>query len=117
MTASGARRQDHVRRRGARALNRAPRRGDRARRGAESAWADREAAWLAVPPREELAIPHGARLRLRDALLAGASVTVCGQCAARRGLGPGDLVAPATIRGAAAYVEEILRPDVQAIVY
>ena len=42
---------------------------------------------------------------------------VCGQCAARRDLGPEDLLEPATIRGAAAYVEEVLRPDVQALVY
>ena len=54
---------------------------------------------------------------LRDALLADATVTVCGQCAARRDLSPDDLLEGATIRGAAAYVEEILRPDAQAIVY
>lgn len=88
--------------------------------GAEvSLWLTGEATWMAVPGRaEELALPHGASLAdLRDALLAGASVTVCGQCAARRDLGPEDLLEPALIRGAAAYVEEILRPEVQAIVY
>jgi predicted peroxiredoxin len=74
---------------------------------------------VAVPGRAEaLVLPHGAPLAdLRDALLAGAGVTVCGQCAARRDLGPEDLLEPAVIRGAAAYVEEILRPDVQAVVY
>ncbi len=84
-----------------------------------SVWLTGEATWLAVPGRaEELALPHGAPpADLRDALLAGASVTVCGQCAARREISPADLLPPATIRGAAAYVEEILRPDVQAIVY
>lgn len=88
--------------------------------GAEvSLWLTGEATWLAVPGRaEELTLPHGAPLAdLRDALLAGATVTVCGQCAARRDLSPGDLLPPATIRGAAAYVEEVLRPDAQAIVY
>ena len=88
--------------------------------GAEvSLWLTGEAIWLAVPGRaEELDLPHGAPLAdLRDALLVGAAVTVCGQCAARRQIGPDDLLEPATIRGAAAYVEEILRPDVQAIVY
>jgi predicted peroxiredoxin len=88
--------------------------------GAEvSVWLTGEATWLAVPGRaEELALPHGAPpADLRDALLAEATVTVCGQCAARRDLTPGDLLPPATIRGAAAYVEEILRPDAQAIVY
>ena len=82
-------------------------------------WLTGEATWLAVPGRaEDLALPHGAPVAdLRDALLAGATVTVCAQGAARRDLAPGDLLPPATIRGAAAYVEEILRPDVQAIVY
>lgn len=88
--------------------------------GAEvSLWLTGEASWMAVPGRaEELTLPHGAPLHeLRDALLEGATVTVCGQCAARRELAPEDLLDGATIRGAAAYVEEILRPDVQAIVY
>src|SRR5688500_2592550 len=81
-----------------------------------SLWLTGDATWVAVAGRaEELALPHGAPLAdLRDSLLAGASVTVCGQCAARRDLGPEDLLEPAVIRGAAAYVEEILRPDVQA---
>ena len=84
-----------------------------------SVWLTGEATWMAVAGRaEELALPHGAPLHeLRDALLAGAPVTVCGQCAARRELAPEDLLEGATIRGAAAYVEEILKPDVQAIVY
>ena len=88
--------------------------------GAEvSRWVTGAATWVAVPGRaEEMSLPHGAPLAdLRDALLAGATVTVCGQCAARRDLSAEDLLPPATIRGAAAYVEEILRPHVQAIVY
>ncbi|CAN7309061.1 DsrE family protein [Knoellia sp. LjRoot47] len=88
--------------------------------GAEvSLWLTGDATWVAVPGRaEELTLPHGAPLHeLRDGLLAEATVTVCGQCAARREIGPDDLLEGATIRGAAAYVEEILRPDAQAIVY
>lgn len=88
--------------------------------GAEvSVWLTGDATWMAVAGRaEELSLPHGAPLaELRDALLAGATITVCGQCAARRDLSPEDLLEGATIRGAAAYVEEILRPDAQAIVY
>lgn len=88
--------------------------------GAEvSLWLTGEASWLALPGRaEELVLPHGAPLAdLRDALLAGASVTVCGQCAARRDIAPEDLLEPAVVRGAAAFVEEILRPDAQALVY
>lgn len=84
-----------------------------------SVWLTGDASWMAVAGRaEELSLPHGAPLEdLRDALLADATVTVCGQCAARRDLSPDDLLEGATIRGAAAYVEEILRPDAQAIVY
>lgn len=84
-----------------------------------SVWLTGDATWMAVAGRaEELSLPHGAPLdELRDALLEGATVTVCGQCAARRDLSPEDLLAGTTIRGAAAYVEEILRPDAQAIVY
>ena len=88
--------------------------------GAEvSVWLTGDATWMAVPGRaEQLTLPHGAPLdELRDTLLEGGTVTVCGQCAARRELGPDDLLEGATVRGAAAYVEEILRPDVQAIVY
>ena len=88
--------------------------------GAEvSLWLTGDGAWMAVAGRaEELSLPHGAPLHeLRDALLAGATVTVCGQCAARRELTPDDLLEGATVRGAAAYVEEVLRPGVQAIVY
>ena len=88
--------------------------------GAEvSVWLTGDATWLAVAGRaEKLSLPHGAPMHeLRDALLADATVTVCGQCAARRELGADDLLEGATIRGAAAYVEEVLRPDVQAIVY
>jgi len=84
-----------------------------------SVWLTGDATWMAVAGRaEELSLPHGAPVSgLRDALLAGATVTVCGQCAARRDLSPEDLLEGATIRGATAYVEEILRPGVQAIVY
>lgn len=84
-----------------------------------SVWLTGDATWMAVAGRaEELSLPHGAPLdELRDALLEGATVTVCGQCAARRDLSPEDLLAGTTIRGAAAYVEEILRQDAQAIVY
>ena len=67
---------------------------------------------MAVPGRaEDVALPHAAPLaELRDALLEGARVTVCGQCAARRGLTEDDLAAGAVIRGAAAFVEEVLAP-------
>ena len=66
---------------------------------------------------EELALPHAAPLAdLRDAVLSG-TVTVCGQCAARRDLSDADLLPGAQIRGAAAFVEEVMAPATQALVY
>jgi len=84
-----------------------------------SLWLTGEAAWLAVPGRAaELALPHAAPAAdLVDAILAAGTVTVCGQCAARRDLTDANLLAGVTIRGAAAFVEEILAPEVQALVY
>lgn len=84
-----------------------------------SLWLTGDAAWLAVPGRAtEMALPHAAPAAdLIDVVLAAGSVTVCGQCAARRELTAEDLLPGATIRGAAAFVEEILAPGVQALVY
>jgi predicted peroxiredoxin len=84
-----------------------------------SLWLTGEASWLAVPGRaEELTLPHAAPLsELRDLLLESGRVTVCTQCAARRELTGADLLPGAEIRGAAAFVEEILADDVQALVY
>jgi len=50
-------------------------------------------------------------------VIAGGTVTVCTQCAARRGIEADDLVAGIQIRGSASFVEEILAPSVQALVY
>jgi predicted peroxiredoxin len=84
-----------------------------------SLWLTGESAWLAVPGRaEEFSLPHAARLAdLRDAVIADGLVTVCSQCAARRGLTEADLLPGALIRGAAAFVEEALQDGAQALVY
>jgi predicted peroxiredoxin len=86
---------------------------------AVSLWLTGESAWLAVPGRAEtFSLPHAAPLSdLRDAVLAEGRLTVCSQCAARRKLTEADLLAGATIRGAAAFVEEILQEGAQALVY
>ena len=44
-------------------------------------------------------------------------ITVCGQCAARRGIGEKDLADGTRIAGAAGFVEEALADGVQARVY
>ena len=84
-----------------------------------SLWLTGESAWLAVPGRaEEFSLPHAARLAdLRDAVLADGALTVCSQCAARRDLTEADLLPGAQIRGAAAFVEEVLQESAQALVY
>jgi predicted peroxiredoxin len=84
-----------------------------------SLWLTGEATWMAVPGRaERVELPHAAPIsELRDTLLEGGRVTVCGQCAARRGLTEADLVAGAQIRGAAAFVEEVVAPGARALVY
>jgi predicted peroxiredoxin len=84
-----------------------------------SLWLTGEAVWLGAPGRAEgFRLEHSPPLSdLRDALLAGGTVTVCTQCAARRGLTEAGLLPGVRIAGAAVFVEEILAPDAQAIVY
>jgi predicted peroxiredoxin len=84
-----------------------------------SLWLTGEAAWLAVPGRAEaFALPHAAPLaELRDAVLASGTLTVCSQCAARRELDPDRLLAGVRIAGAAAFVDEVLQPSSQALIY
>jgi predicted peroxiredoxin len=88
--------------------------------GAEvSLWLTGEAAWFAIPGKcEEFELPHSAKLAdLRDAILAGGKITLCTQCAVRRGINDGDQIPGIVIAGAASFVEEILQPNVQALVY
>ena len=84
-----------------------------------SLWLTGEASWLAVPGRaEQVVLPHAAPLaELRDLLLTSGRVTVCTQCAARRDLTAAELLPGAEIRGAAAFVEEVLQDGAQALVY
>lgn len=87
--------------------------------GAEvSLWLAGEAAWFAVPGRPTFELPLATPIGdLIDVVRDAGTVTVCAQCAARRNLSPTDLLEGVRIAGAAAYVEEILRPETQAIVY
>lgn len=85
-----------------------------------SLWLTGDATWLAVPGRAEaVELPYSAPFaELRDAVLAGGRMTVCTQCAARRGLSEDDdLVPGARIAGSASFVEEVLADGVQALVY
>ena len=73
-----------------------------------SLWLTGEAAWFGLPGRaKEFSLPEATPLGdLLDIVLAGGTVTVCTQCAARRG-----------IAGASTFVEEALGDGVQALVY
>lgn len=84
-----------------------------------SLWLTGEAAWFGVPGRAEAVdLPLASPLaELRDLVIASGTLTVCTQCAGRRGIEAGDLVAGVRIAGAAAFVEEALALHVQALVY
>ena len=84
-----------------------------------SLWLTGEAVWMAVPGRAEaFDLPHSAPLAgLRDDVLGAGTLTVCTQCALRRGLEQADLLPGVRIAGAAAFVVEALEDDAQALVY
>ncbi len=86
---------------------------------ASSLWLTGEASWFGLPGRaEEFVLPHSAPLaELRDTMLALGTLTVCTQCARRRGIEAGQLLPGVRIAGSASFVDEILRPDAQALVY
>ena len=88
--------------------------------GAEvSLWLTGESAWLGVPGRaEEFTLELATPLdQLLSVVLETGSVTVCSQCAARRGIGEGDLREGVRIAGAALFAEQVLGDGVQALVY
>ena len=63
-------------------------------------------------------MPHAAPLAdLLAAIIAGGKVTLCTQCAVRRGITERDLLPGINIAGAASFLAEIIEPDVQALVY
>ncbi len=83
-----------------------------------SVWLTGEAAWLAVAGRETFTLPHATPVAdLVAAILDAGTLTVCGQCAARRDLTEADLLPGARIAGAASFVAEAVADDVQALVY
>jgi predicted peroxiredoxin len=84
-----------------------------------SLWLTGEAAWYGLPGRaKDLELPHATPLQdLLDIVLAGGQVTVCTQCAARRDIGPDDVIDGVRIAGAPTFVEEITLEGAQALVY
>ena len=82
-------------------------------------WGARGAARRAVPGRAgDIALEHAASMaELVEAVLEGGTLTVCTQCAVRRGLTQEDLLPGVRIAGAPKFVEEIMTPGTQALVY
>jgi predicted peroxiredoxin len=84
-----------------------------------SFWLTGDAVYFAVPGKAaEFELPHAANLTDQlDALVSGARVVLCSQCAVRRNINDGDQIKGIVIEGAASFVEEITRESTQAIVY
>ncbi|MGO4751759.1 DsrE family protein [Streptomyces sp. 2MCAF27] len=84
-----------------------------------SLWLTGESSWFALPGRAaEFELPHAAPLPdLIEGILAGGTITVCSQCAARRDIEEKDLIEGARIAGAQVFVSEIMPEGVQALVY
>src|SRR3954469_13854236 len=84
-----------------------------------SLWLTGESSWFALPGRAaEFELPHAAPLpALLAAVLAGGAVTLCTQCAARRGISEKDVLKGVRIAGAQLFVSEIVPDGVQALVY
>lgn len=84
-----------------------------------SLWLTGEAAWFGLPGRaEDFHLDKATPLaELRDLVLAGGSVTVCSQCAARRGITEADVLPGVRIAGSVVFTEEALHDGVQALVY
>jgi predicted peroxiredoxin len=84
-----------------------------------SLWLTGEASWFALPGKaQEFDLPHAAPLAdLLAAIIAGGKVTLCTQCAVRRGINETDLIEGIKIAGAASFLSEIIEPDIQALVY
>ena len=84
-----------------------------------SLWLTGESAWFALPGRAaEFDLPHAAPLdELLNVLIEGAMVTLCTQCAARRGITPEAVLPGVRIAGAATFVDEVMAEGARALVY
>lgn len=84
-----------------------------------SLWLTGESSWFALPGKAaEFDLPHAPPLAdLVFAVLAGGSMTLCTQCAARREITEADVLDGIRIAGAATFVEEISADGAQALVY
>jgi predicted peroxiredoxin len=84
-----------------------------------SLWLTGEAAWLALPGRaDEIELAHATPVSdLLATIRKGGSVTVCTQCAARRGIAEHDLIEGIRIAGATTFVAEVLADGAKPLIY
>ena len=84
-----------------------------------SLWLTGESAWYALPGRaEQFTLAEAAPLAdLLAAVLADGRVTLCTQCAARRGICERDVIEGVRVAGSQAFLAEVMADDAQALVY
>ncbi len=84
-----------------------------------SLWLTGEASWFALPGRAaDFTLPHAPPLTdLLASVLSGGMVSLCTQCAARRGIAPEDVITGVRIAGASTFVAEVMADGAQALVY
>lgn len=83
-----------------------------------SLWLTGEATQVARRDVDLPVLEHSAPLeQLVSTVLESGTLTVCTQCAARRGLSADDLVEGARIAGAASFLEEAMADGARALVY
>lgn len=84
-----------------------------------SLWLTSDSSWFALPGKiSEVELAHSPDLgEILQMIIDNGSVTLCTQCAMRRGIDKSDLIEGIEIKGAASFVEEIASENCQALVY
>jgi predicted peroxiredoxin len=84
-----------------------------------SLWLTGEATWLALPGHAgQIKLAHATPLdELLTTILAGGTVTVCTQCAARREITEDDLIEKVRIAGATTFVAEVMAEGAKPLIY
>jgi predicted peroxiredoxin len=86
---------------------------------AVSLWLTSESSWFALPGKiTEVQLPHSPDLgELLALVIQNGAVTLCTQCATRRGIEERDVIEGIEIKGSTTFVEEITAEGTQALVY
>jgi predicted peroxiredoxin len=84
-----------------------------------SFWLTGEASWFALPDRAgDIALPYAIPLAdMLAKILGEGTVSICTQCAARRGITQDNLIEGIRIAGATTLVAEVMSDGAQALVY